>query len=160
MPNSVVHFEIPADDVARAKAFYEKTFGWTITAFPMPAGAPPYFGVKPQRKKGEPGIDGGLLKRNNPGQPFTTYIAVTSLDAMNQAVQANGGTIVLPKQEIGKNMGWISVFKDTENNILGLHESPAAPPRKASAGKASPKAKAKAAPARKASRRAAKKKRR
>ena len=38
MANPIMHFEIPADDIARAKAFYEKTFGWKITAFPMPPG--------------------------------------------------------------------------------------------------------------------------
>ena len=138
MPNSPMHFEIPADDVSRAKAFYENTFGWTIKLFPMPAGAPEYYGVS-TKKKGEPGIDGGLMKRNMPGQPFTNYITVKSIDAMNQAVQANGGIVVLPKQAIGQGMGWISVFKDPENNIIGLHEVPPAPPRKASAKKASKK---------------------
>src|SRR5688572_24419817 len=155
MPNPVVHFEIPADDVARAKAFYEKTFGWTIKPFPMPPGQE-YYGVT-TRKKGEPGIDGGLMKRNMPGQPFTNYITVKSIDAMNQLVQANGGTVVLPKQEIGKGMGSISAFRDPENNIIGLHEMPAVPqPQKASARKASPRK----ASAGKATRRAAKKKRR
>lgn len=134
MPNSVMHFEIPADDVARAKAFYEKTFGWTIKLFPMPAG-PEYYGIT-TKKKGEPGIDGGLMKRNMPGQPFTNYITVKSIDAMNPLVQANGGVVVLPKQEIGKGMGWISAFKDPENNIIGLHEAPAAPPKKAVAKRA------------------------
>jgi len=38
MANAVVHFEIPADDVARATAFYEKTFGWKIKKYPMPPG--------------------------------------------------------------------------------------------------------------------------
>ncbi len=147
MPNSVVHFEIPADDVARAKAFYQKTFGWTIKLFPMPAGEE-YFGVT-TRKKGEPGIDGGLTKRKMPGQPFTNYITVKSIDAMNQVVQANGGSIVMPKQEIGKGMGWISAFKDPENNLMGLHEIPAAPPQKASSK----------ATARKATKKATKKKR-
>jgi uncharacterized protein len=128
MANAVMHFEIPADDVTRAKAFYEKTFGWTITPFPMPPGQE-YFGVT-TKKKGEPGIDGGLTKRNMPGQPFTNYITVKSIDAMNQTIQTNGGIIVLPKQPIGQNMGWISAFKDPENNIVGLHEAPAAAPRK------------------------------
>jgi len=119
--NAPVHFEIPADDVARAKAFYEKTFGWKIKLYPMPAGSPEYFGVT-TRKKGEPGIDGGLMKRNMPGQPFTNYLSVKSIDAMNQTVQKNGGVIVLPKQAIGPNMGWISVFKDTENNFLRANQ--------------------------------------
>jgi uncharacterized protein len=156
MPNPVVHFEIPADDVARAKAFYERTFGWTIKPFPMPPGQE-YYGVS-TRKKGEPGIDGGLMKRNMPGQPFTNYITVKSIDAMNLVVQRNGGTVVLPKQEIGKGMGSISAFRDPENNIIGLHEMPAAQPQpqKASARRASPGKTSN----RKASRRAAKKKRR
>lgn len=137
MPNSVMHFEIPADDVARAKAFYERTFGWTIKLFPMPAGDE-YFGIT-TKKKGEPGIDGGLMKRKMPGQPFTNYITVKSIDAMNQIVQRNGGIVVLPKQAIGQGMGWISAFKDPENNILGLHEMPAAAPAPKAPAKRAPK---------------------
>jgi len=33
--DKVVHFEITADDVARAKAFYEKVFDWKITKMQM-----------------------------------------------------------------------------------------------------------------------------
>jgi predicted enzyme related to lactoylglutathione lyase len=104
----------------------------------MPPGQE-YYGIT-TKKKGEPGIDGGLMQRKMPGQPFTNYITVTSIDAMNQSVQANGGSVVLPKQEIGKGMGWISAFKDPENNIIGLHEMAATPPRRASAKRASKKA--------------------
>jgi predicted enzyme related to lactoylglutathione lyase len=143
MPNTIMHFEIPADDVDRAKAFYEKIFGWTIKPFPMPPGQE-YFGVT-THEKGEPGIDGGMMKRNMPGQPFTNYITVKSIDAMNRTIQANGGAIVLPKQEIGQGMGWISAFTDTENNLMGLHEAPAATPQtrapeSAAAGKGSARA--------------------
>ena len=134
MANAVVHFEIPADDVARATSFYEKTFGWKIKKFQMPPGSQEYYSVI-TRKKGAPGIDGGLMKRNMPGQPFTNYINVPSIDDMNEVVQANGGTIVLPRQEIGPNMGWISVFKDTENNMIGLHQAPPAPPKTRAAKK-------------------------
>ncbi len=34
MNGQVVHFEIPADDVERAQAFYRDAFGWQIN--PMP----------------------------------------------------------------------------------------------------------------------------
>ena len=134
MANLVMHFEIPADDVARAKAFYEKTFGWTIKPYPMPPGQE-YYGVT-TKKKSEAGINGGLMKRNMPGQPFTNYITVKSIDATTETVQANGGVVVLPKQSIGKDMGWISAFKDTENNIIGLHQAAPAPPKKAKAKRA------------------------
>ena len=88
------------------------------------------------------------MKRNMPGQPFMNYVTVNSIDAMTQKVQANGGVIVLPKQEIGMGMGWISAFKDPENNIVGLHQSPPGAPKKAAS--ASRKAATKRAPARKA----------
>jgi predicted enzyme related to lactoylglutathione lyase len=135
MANPVMHFEIPADDVPRAKAFYEKTFGWKIKPFPMPAGEE-YWSVT-TRKDDQPGINGGLMKRKMPGQPFTNYVTVKSIDAMNQAVQANGGVVILPKVEVGKGVGWISAFRDPENNIIGLHQVGPAAPRPASRPKAS-----------------------
>src|SRR3970040_932772 len=144
MANAVVHFEIPADDVARATSFYEKTFGWKIKKYPMPPGGQEYFSVV-TRKKGAPGIDGGLMKRNMPGQPFTNYINVPSIDDMNQGVQANGGSIVVPHQEFGPNMGWISVCKDPENNVIGLHQAPPMPPKKKAATKKTAKKKSKGA---------------
>ena len=137
MPNPVVHFEIPADDVARARAFYEKTFGWKIKAFPMPAGSVEYWGVA-TKDKGQ-GIDGGLMKRQMAEQPFMNYVTVQSIDEFNQKIQANGGMVVMPKKEIGPAMGWISAFKDSEGNMMGLHQMPPAAPKKAAAKK--PKAK-------------------
>src|SRR5215470_1416722 len=121
MPNPVVHFEIPADDVARAKAFYENVFGWKIKQFPMPAGGPEYWGVT-TRKEGAPGINGGLMKRNMPGQPFANYVAVKSIDDFLTKVTAHGGSVILPRQEIAPGMGSIAVFKDTEENMMGLYQ--------------------------------------
>ena len=34
--DSVVHFEVPADDMERAKKFYKAVFGWVLTDMPMP----------------------------------------------------------------------------------------------------------------------------
>lgn len=124
MPNSPVHFEIPADDVARAKKFYEKALGWQI-ADPFQMN---YFFVT-TKEKGEEGINGGLMQRMNPGQPFMVYIAVASIDAALKKVEKAGGKIALPKMEIGNNMGFIGAFQDTEGNLMGFHQMP--PPPKA-----------------------------
>ena len=125
MVNPIVHFEIPADDVERAKDFYRKTFSWEVKKFEMPTGD--YWimhttDVDKDMKPTSPGINGGLMKRQNPGQPFMNYISVESIDKMCKTITANGGTVILPKQEIGQGMGWIAAFKDTEGNIMGLHE--------------------------------------
>ncbi len=133
MANSVMHFEIPADDVSRAKAFYEKTFGWKIKAYPMPPGQE-YFAVMAKQGE-EPGINGGLMKRQNGGQVFTNYVTVKSIDAMSGTVQRNGGTILMPKQAIGEGMGWIALFRDPEGNVIGLHQAGPPPPKSAPARK-------------------------
>ena len=118
MPNPIVHFEIPADDVQRAKKFYEEAFGWKISD-PWNMN---YFLVE-TRKDGEIGINGGLMPRMNPGQPFMNYISVDSIEDASAKVEAAGDTIILPKQEIGQDMGWIAAFRDTEGNILGFHQN-------------------------------------
>ena len=138
MANAPTHFEIPADDVERAKTFYEKTFGWKIKAYPMPPGQE-YWGVTTM-KKGEPGINGGLMKRAMPGQPFTNYLSVKSIDSAVQSVQANGGSIIMPKRESPGGMGWIAVFKDPENNAVGLHQATPPAPKQAAPKKAAKKA--------------------
>ena len=37
---TIVHFEIPADDVERSKKFYSDLFGWKIEKFTGQTGAP------------------------------------------------------------------------------------------------------------------------
>lgn len=132
MKNPIVHFEIPVDDVARAQKFYTDTFGWNMNAYEMPAdsatGGEPYYGVETTEvdenhmptKPGE--INGGLMKRKHPDQPFMNYIQVDSISEALEAVKKNGGDIKLPKTAIGPDMGWIAAFMDTERNMMGLHE--------------------------------------
>ena len=93
-----------------------------------------YFFVE-TRKKGEDGINGGLMQRKMPDQPFMNYIMTKSIDKSLQKVERAGGSVVMPKQEIGQNMGWIGAFKDTEGNIMGFHEAPRKPAAKKAAKK-------------------------
>ena len=139
MPNAIVHFEIPVDDVERAQQFYTKAFGWKIhDPFKMD-----YFFVE-TRKEGEAGINGGLMKRKMPGQPFMNYIMVKSIEASLAKVVQAGGSICLPKTEIAAGMGWIACFQDTENNMMGFHQpGPAAKPAPKKPAKKSAKKKAK-----------------
>lgn len=132
MPNTIMHFEIPADDVERARSFYQRIFGWKFEAFPSAPGQE-YFMI--MAKDGDNGINGGLMKRSMPGQPFTNYVTVKSIDQMIPLVEAAGGRVVLPKQEIGQEMGWIAGFLDPENNLIGLHQAGPNAPRPPAAAK-------------------------
>lgn len=127
MRNPIVHFEIPADDEQRAMTFYQAVFDWQFQKFDMPNGEIYWCvtttEVNEQGSPTKPGeINGGLMKRKMPDQPFMNYIQAASIDASLQAIRANGGTVLMPKTEIAPNMGWFAVFRDTENNIMGLHE--------------------------------------
>ena len=154
MPNAIMHFEIPADDVERARRFYEQVFGWKIEQYPMPPGQE-YWGVT-AKDSNEQGINGGLMKRQMPGQPFTNYVTVDSIDVMIPIVHAQGGKVALPKQEIGGCMGWIAAFLDPENNLIGLHQ-PGPNVQQLTAKKPAPKAAARKATPKKAAKKAVKK---
>lgn len=128
----IVHFEIPADDTERAQNFYSKTFGWDIKRFDMPKNSStdgdPYYSVyatdtDEKNMVKTPGtINGGLMKRKNPGQPFMNYISVDSIDEKVETIKKNGGEICMPKTEIAPGMGYIACFIDTEGNMMGLHQ--------------------------------------
>jgi predicted enzyme related to lactoylglutathione lyase len=117
--NRVVHFEIHADDTARARAFYETTFGWRFDQF-----GPMDYWLIYTGPKDQPGINGGLHKRLHPdaGEAVIGYVCtidVKDLDGMVKAVVTNGGTCMVPRKAIPE-VGWFSYCKDTEGNIFGL----------------------------------------
>ena len=118
---TVVHFEIPADDVAKARKFYGELFGWKIEKF---TGATPmeYWTVHTGREEGQMGIDGGLMKRQDPEQKTIVYIDVPSVDEAAGKVKSLGGQVVFPKTAI-PGMGFYAVCLDPENNGFGLWEN-------------------------------------
>jgi uncharacterized protein len=135
-----VHFEIPADDLARAKKFYQSVFGWTMKDWNGPNMT---YTMVMTKEKGV-GIDGGMMKRENPGQVFTNYIMVDNIDTYLDKLTKAGAKICMPKTEIAPGMGWIALFQDTERNIIGLHQAPAKmKPAKKAAKKAAKKTAAK-----------------
>lgn len=76
MAANIVWFEVPADDMARAKKFYHSLFGWKINPFPnSPVGG--YEHIDTGGPDASP--DGGLMQRMHPEQPITNYVGVASV---------------------------------------------------------------------------------
>lgn len=123
--DSVVHFEIPADDTARAQKFYTDIFGWNIVKAPMPDME--YFMVTttPTDDKHMPtkpgSINGGMMKRMVPGETPVIVVSVASLDESMTKAQASGATVVMPKMAVA-DMGLYARIKDTEGNVIGVWE--------------------------------------
>jgi uncharacterized protein len=120
----VVHFEIPADDVARAKNFYGSAFGWELDDIPeVNYTIVRTVGVDEQQMPTEPGaINGGMMERAPDTPSPVITINVDSVDDALKRVETGGGTVVRPRTEV-PGMGAFAYFKDTEGNTLGLWEN-------------------------------------
>ena len=118
MPHVIVHFEIPADDVARAKRFYGELFGWTFQEM----------GDYTLIQCGDSGPNGGMMKRMAPGQGITNYIQVENVDEYARKAQALGAAVLVPKTPVPE-MGWWTQLQDTEGNVFALwQDDPKAAP--------------------------------
>ena len=114
----VVHFEVMAEDPARAIKFYKNVFGWEIVKWAE--GAQDYWLVTTGSNE-EPGINGGIAKSQ--GQPMTVNtIDVPSVDDFSAKVVQNGGKIVVPKMAI-PGVGYLVYCQDTEGVMFGLMQA-------------------------------------
>src|SRR5262245_42588883 len=85
---SWIWFEIPADNVERARKFYKSLFGWKINKFP---GGTDYWHIDTGGADASP--DGGLLARMRPEQTITQYVAVLSVTRFIAKVKKLGGKV-------------------------------------------------------------------
>lgn len=114
MPD-IVYFEVPANDVERAKKFYSELFAWEFSKIPEDD----YWMIK---TGGEDAVGGGLMKRMQPQQTITSYIDVESIRECAPRVENAGGKIIVPRTPV-KGMGWFAICLDPELNAFGLWES-------------------------------------
>jgi hypothetical protein len=127
---NIAYFEIPADDIERAKKFYMKVFGWDIQKYEMTGVPPDYHGVMTGKAKIEKGPNsemsqlnsGGLMKRMYPSQQITNYVQVDSVDKTMEMIKKNGGKEMGQRLNI-PNIGRLGFFTDSEGNSLALWES-------------------------------------
>jgi uncharacterized protein len=122
---NIVYFEIPANDVDRAKTFYHSLLGWKIE--PTKMADPNMESMKYQEiVTGEPNEAapmgslnmGGMYKRMM-NETIVNYVGVENLDEKIAMVEKLGGKILVPKMEI-ENVGQFALIQDTEGNVIGL----------------------------------------
>ncbi|MDQ6724875.1 MAG: VOC family protein [Actinomycetota bacterium] len=117
MANNVAHFAVHADDVGRARRFYEAVFGWRFDAW-----GPPGFYRISTGTPDDPGIEGALHGRGEALEGtgmrgFECTIAVDDLVDVHDRVVAAGGTVILDPYEI-PGVGTLIRFLDTERNVV------------------------------------------
>ena len=114
MPNNLAAFAIHAEDVQRARRFYEAVFGWKFEPVP----GMEYALVKPS----EEGISGGVGKAMSGPGWSTFYVKVDDVkQAVSQATRL-GGRVLMPLVTLPDGMD-IAVVADPEGHAIGLSSS-------------------------------------
>ncbi|WP_412480603.1 VOC family protein [Azonexus sp. IMCC34839] len=119
MNTPISWFELPTTDLARATAFYQKVFACQLhletmgdirmAIFPhdelSPGGA---LVAMPQMQP----ADNGTLVYLAAGDDLNTVLA---------RIPAAGGQVLMPKTDLGNDIGFIALFLDCEGNRVGLY---------------------------------------
>ncbi|MBI3775455.1 MAG: VOC family protein [Gammaproteobacteria bacterium] len=117
--NPVNWFEIPVNDMQRAKEFYEHVFGVMLSVqdlgtlkmawFPMTQGMPGAAGTLVKAESYVPSHAGSMV-----------YFRVDDIDAALKRVGGKGGKTLRAKTSIGQH-GFVGHFEDCEGNRIALH---------------------------------------
>ena len=103
--DGVVHFEIPAEDLDRAKQFYAAAFGWESQTMPMGDGTDyttvTTIPVDPTTMMPtQPGaINGGLVQRSEAMPAPVVTIGVISIEDALSKITSSGGSVVAARTE-------------------------------------------------------------
>ena len=122
--NSVVHFEVAADDPQRAKKFYGNVFDWTFSQMGEEYGN--YIMAMTTdsdengpKKRGA--INGGIMPKDQTAKQTILTVGVTNLDNTLEKVKKSGGKVISEKIEV-PNVGMYARIEDTEGNVVSLME--------------------------------------
>jgi predicted enzyme related to lactoylglutathione lyase len=122
----VIHFEVPADHLARAEAFYQRAFGWQTLALGPDGGdfvlaftAPSDPATRIPNVRGA--INGGFYRRTAATQGIQVTILVDDINDTIERIKAAGGEVVSEPYEL-PGIGLFATFHDTEGNLVQVNQ--------------------------------------
>ena len=113
MAAKLVHFELPAQDTARAKGFWSGVFGWEFGDSAMPGFE--YYMVQTGPDQG-----GAVYSQMADEKGPIVYFDTDDIDASVAKVRELGGQAE-DKQPI-PHVGWFARCTDTEGNSFSLYQ--------------------------------------
>jgi predicted enzyme related to lactoylglutathione lyase len=130
---TIVHFEIPSDNLERTKKFYTELFGWKMEKMPGTDQREywTFFTTTNDRGSSSGGggggdelrtVSGGMMERQMPQEPIMIYIGVDSVTEYSNKVERLGGKVIKQKTEV-PGYGWFAICTDSENNGFALWEA-------------------------------------
>lgn len=118
MANPFVHVELHTNDLARAKEFYSRLFGWKLQDMPMPGG-----GSYTMIDVGG-GTGGGMMVNQAPGTPphWMSYVGVDDVQAATRKAKDLGAKVVVDVMEVGE-YGSMSVITDPTGATIAMWQA-------------------------------------
>ncbi len=124
--NSVVHFELPAQDRKRMAEFYTKVFGWKAQLLGEDMANYTLVSTTETDEQGMPkragAINGGFFQKD-PKKPMSQYpclvIGVEDIKATMKTINDAGGKASGEPMEI-PGYGLYLTFMDTEGNLVSM----------------------------------------
>ena len=115
MANPFVHVELHTNDLAKAKEFYSRLFGWKLQDVPMPGG-----GSYTMIDVGG-GTGGGMMVNQAPGTPphWLSYVGVDDIHASTRKAKDLGAKVVVDVTEVGE-YGTMSVITDPTGATVAM----------------------------------------
>ncbi|HKK23994.1 MAG TPA: VOC family protein [Gracilimonas sp.] len=124
MRNAINWFEIPVNDINRAKSFYEAIFDFEL--FDLDIGDGLQMAIFPAENGT---VGGALIQKKEYYYPSDTHGPLLYLNAnpdlqtVLDKVEDSGGTISIPKRLITEDNGYMAVIIDSEGNRVALHSN-------------------------------------
>ena len=118
--NPVTWFEIPVNDMERAKAFYEAVFQFEIQLVDFGGLKMGWF----PNAGSVSGATGSLMQHESYVPSHSgTLVYFSCQDVANELsrVEAAGGKVMHNKTQISPEHGFMAVFEDSEGNRIALH---------------------------------------
>ncbi len=121
--NALNWFEIAAEDINRAKSFYEQIFGIQMEPVTEMMGMHMSF-FPGDATDGK--VSGGLVQSpmHQPSQTGTiVYLNANpaGMETVLSRIEAAGGQVIMPKTAISPEIGYMAFFIDSEGNKMALH---------------------------------------
>lgn len=119
--SNIAYFEVPADDLKRAKKFYTEILGWEFNPSQVPNIPVEYWNISTGKSAKDTLNMGGLYQRKEQSSRILMYAVVDDIDTALQKVEKLGGKILSPKMSLDTVGNLVTVI-DSEGNLIGLWE--------------------------------------
>lgn len=130
--DSVVHFELPAENRERVRKFYEQAFGWKMNQLGPEMGnyilASTVETDENQMPTKVGAINGGIYEKSKPEDGARLTIDVQDIKEALKKIEEAGGKVIggmqnPPEPDNIPGVGIYALFVDTEGNIGSVMQS-------------------------------------